>query len=210
MVLYKFPDDPGHSVLVFETLVVTNFRYGHCVHVQFNTGRFLFSVIFKKCTSCDLITLSNMVAALRIVANGYFSYSVIMTPFIAYSPRLLRLYFCLWYPIDLGHWSEIHHFTSWFNPVIYVFICCIYIWACTNMYEWLFCFYFFCFLALYQRKTYKTSNITHKVFVLMVSTWEILAFFLIFQSTRYSVTCEHRGAITSLNLVNLGIYICSL
>ena len=47
MLLYYFPHDPGHYVLVFETFVANNLRYGCCAHVQVDIRRFLFCVILK-------------------------------------------------------------------------------------------------------------------------------------------------------------------
>ena len=69
MFLYYIPHEQGHSILGFETIVAMNFRCSHCKYVQFNTGCFLFSVIFNKCTSCNLIHSSNIVADLRIIVE---------------------------------------------------------------------------------------------------------------------------------------------
>ena len=83
MLLYYFFHNPGNSVLGFETLVATNFRYGHFAHIKSNTGRFLFGIIFNKCMPCNLINSAKMVAGLRIIVEVYFSHSITMTSFIA-------------------------------------------------------------------------------------------------------------------------------
>ena len=56
MLLYYFPHYPGRYVMGFETSLATDFRYGQCAHVQFNTGRFLFRIIFKNYKSFNLFT----------------------------------------------------------------------------------------------------------------------------------------------------------
>ena len=122
---YYITYNPVHYELVFESSVATNFRYGHCLHVNFDTVRLFSGVALNKCTSCNLITSANMVADLRI--EGYFSHSITMTSCIAYPPRLLRLYCCIWCHINLSNLSELHHFTIWSNPIIYIYI---YIYIC--------------------------------------------------------------------------------
>ena len=86
MLFYYITHDPGNELLGFESLVVTNLLYFYCAHVQFNNVHFLFGVIFKKCTLCNLITLANMVACLRIVVEGYFSHSITMKSCITSPP----------------------------------------------------------------------------------------------------------------------------
>ena len=43
----------------------------------------------------------------------------------------------LWCHVDISHLSELHHFTSWYHSVLYIFICVIYFGCsqiCTNNY----------------------------------------------------------------------------
>ena len=69
MVLYQVNFETGIYVLEFKIFVVINFLYGHCAHVHFNNGCLLSGVIFRKCTSCNLITSANMVTGLSIIVE---------------------------------------------------------------------------------------------------------------------------------------------
>ena len=129
------------------------------------------------------------------------------------STTLIKIKYCLWYHIDLSNFSELHYFTSWWNPVLYVLLCVIYFWLCTNMYEWLFCFwllfwkggYCFSFLDIHGVKMDDSSKRNHSVSLIVVSNWLFLALISIIRSTQRSPVHEQCGAITALNLVTLCI-----
>ena len=109
----------------FENFVAINFWCSFCVHVKLNTGSFLFVVFFNKWTECNLITSAKIVSGLRIVVKVIitFRYNDVM---YCISASFIKIIVCLCCLIDLSNLIELHPFMSWFNPVIYVFICVIY------------------------------------------------------------------------------------
>ena len=100
----------------------------------------------------------------------------------------IKIIIHLWYHIDLSHLSELHNFTGWFSPILFVFICIMSFWWCANLYKWVFKFKLFflkgtqscCLIYLYQVKTYEISKNTHGVSLIVVSTWAFFAIILQF------------------------------
>ena len=77
--------------LILNLSIATNFQYGHCVYVYFNTLNLLYGVILYKCTLCNLVTSAKTFACLSINIEVYFWYFVILTECIVFVPLLLRL-----------------------------------------------------------------------------------------------------------------------
>ena len=51
-----------------------------------------------------------------------------------YLIKIIFLYMMSYLPQSFD-WTSL--FTIWFKPALYVFICVLFIWSCTNLYKWL-------------------------------------------------------------------------
>ena len=126
-------------ILVIVQWFADNLQYGHFAYVDFNTVNFWYGIILNKCTPWDLIDSAKTIACLSVIDERYFWYFFRVMAFIIYAP-FHSYYIFLWFHINLIHSIELHHFTGFFNPVLYVLMCVIYFWSYTNLYEWLFLF----------------------------------------------------------------------
>ena len=99
---------------------VTNFQYGHFLHIDFNTLHFWYGIIFNKCTSCNLITSAKTFAFL---SRDTFWYFVGVVPCIVSAPFLVKIIICSWCHIYFSHYPWTHRFTSWLYPgFMYLYI----------------------------------------------------------------------------------------
>ena len=114
---YSALNDIDNYILGFETFcfhLFSNMENYACVY--FNTGYLLYGLFLYKYTSWDIITSAKIFACWSIIIEGNFWYFATLVEYIVSAPLIWKIYFCKWCYINLGHLSELHHFTIWYNP----------------------------------------------------------------------------------------------